>query len=222
MMWEDADVASTRTSPPPAPAKGTRLSSEERRSSLLDVAKELVTATGSDEVTMGNVAERAGVTRMLVYKHFENREDLLVELYRREAKQLDRTIRAAVVAAPDGFEPKLRAFIVAVVEAIDEHGPFFNPLRSIGRDQGARQDRRGWDRRTSSYFVDLAVRDLGVDPDAATTVLGVMLTGVQSLIAQAGSRRGRDRRAELIDTFVLATVGALVHVSDRAGHETGR
>lgn len=219
-VWEDVAVPSSRTTTA-APPKGARLSSEERRAALLDVAKDLVTAGGPDEVTMGNVADRAGVTRMLVYKHFENRDDLLVELYRREAKKLDRWIQAAVLAAPDGFEAKLRAFTVAVVEAVDAHGPFFSPLRSVRRDPSARRDQRSWDRRTSSYFVDLAVRDLGVDRDAATVTLGVMLTGVQSLIVQAASQRNRNRRAELVDTFVTATVGALAHLADQAGQTTG-
>ena len=36
---------------------------------------------------MGVVADRAGVTRALVYKHFANKHDLLVALYRREKRR---------------------------------------------------------------------------------------------------------------------------------------
>ncbi|HAS09590.1 MAG TPA: hypothetical protein DCS55_03590, partial [Acidimicrobiaceae bacterium] len=70
-----------------------RLSADERRQALLDVAKAVVNESGPDAVTMGAVAERADVTRALVYKHFENKDALLLELYRREASALDRSIR---------------------------------------------------------------------------------------------------------------------------------
>ena len=49
---------------------------------------------GPAAVTMGTVADRAEVTRALVYKHFDNRDDILATLYRREAAALDRQLRA--------------------------------------------------------------------------------------------------------------------------------
>lgn len=190
-----------------------RLSGDERRSLLLDVTKEIVTEAGPTAVSMGSVAERADVTRALVYKHFDNKEALLTELYRREARLLDRHIRRIVESAPDGFEPKLRAFVGASLDAVDEHGPFFAPLRGVGRDRGARQEHRAWDRRTTGYFVSLAVRDFGVDKDTATTVLAVLFSGIQSLLSQMRSRPGPGRRQFLEDTYVATTLGALAHLA---------
>ena len=111
---------------------GERMSADGRRAALLDVAKALVKEVGPHAVTMGLVADRARVTRALVYKHFDNSDDLLHALYKREARGLDHHIRAVVEAAPDGFEPKLRAFIGATLDAAEEHGPFFTPLRAAG------------------------------------------------------------------------------------------
>ena len=130
------------------------MSADDRRTTLLDVTKVLVSEGGPGTVTMGLVAERAGVTRALVYKHFANRDDILRALYRREAERLDRAIRAQVVAAPDGFEPKLRAFIGVTLDATEEHAPFFTPLREAGAGKGrtVRGDRRSRDRRTVDYF----------------------------------------------------------------------
>lgn len=190
-----------------------RLSGDERRSLLLDVTKEIVTEAGTAAVSMGSVAERAEVTRALVYKHFDNKEALLAELYRREARQLDRHIRRIVEAAPDGFEPKLRAFVGASLGAVDEHAPFFAPLRGVGRDRGARQEHRSWDRRTSGYFVSLAVRDFGIEKETATTVLAVLFSGIQALLSQMRSRPGPGRRQFLEDTYVATTVGALRHLA---------
>lgn len=196
----------------PSPGGSTtpeRLNADERREALLDVAQVLVTEGGPRNVTMGTVAERADVTRALVYKHFANKSDILAALYRREAARLDRALRRQVADAPEGFEAKLRAFIHAVVEAVGTHEALFAPLRSFGRDSINRREQRAWDRRTLAYFTDLAVADLGMDEDAARAALGILLSGTSSLLTQAQGRRDPARLAFLEDIFVTMTLAAL-------------
>lgn len=80
------------TEPPPR----RRLSKPDRHAQLLDVARELIRDAGTDELTLGRLAERAGVTKPLVYDHFGDRAGLLAELYRAfEARQRD-TLEAAI------------------------------------------------------------------------------------------------------------------------------
>jgi AcrR family transcriptional regulator len=193
-----------------------RLSADERREALLDVAKVLIDEVGPGAITMGVVADRAGVTRALVYKHFANKHDLLVALYRREARRIDRAIRAEVDAAPEQFEPKLRAFIGATLDLLDEHGPFFTPLREAGADQTARGDQRGRDQRTVRYFAGLAEREFGIEPHTARSVIAVLFSGIRSLRAQMRSRPGDAQRAFLLDTYVEMTIGALTRLAERA------
>lgn len=59
-----------------------KLSRAERRIQLLDTALLIVQEEGADRLTMGRLAERAGVSKPVAYDHFRTREDLLVELYR--------------------------------------------------------------------------------------------------------------------------------------------
>ncbi len=190
-------------------ATSDRLSADERRETLLDVAKDLLDDGDPRAVTMGTVAERAEVTRALVYKHFDNRDDILAALYRREAAQLDREIRRAVIDAPDGFEPKLRAFIASVLEAVGTHGAFFAPLRSFGTGTDFRREQRSWDRRTLGYFTSLAVRDLGVDDREARVALAVLFSGISALLDRARIRPGPEAWGELEDTYVRMTIAAL-------------
>lgn len=56
------------------------------RSALLDAAEELLLDEGYSAVTSRRVAERAGANSGLVYYYFESMEDLLVELFRRNAE----------------------------------------------------------------------------------------------------------------------------------------
>src|SRR5215210_6602114 len=97
-------------------AANGRLAHSERRGALLDVAADLVTRGDIESVTMETVAERAGVSRSLVYKHFANREDLLAALYEREAALLHDELAHAVEAATT-LEEMFRALIRGALRA---------------------------------------------------------------------------------------------------------
>ena len=74
---------------------GGRLQSSARRDALLEAAVALVRTKGVQVVSMETVAERAGVSRPLVYKHFANRDEILAAAYRREAARLQLFQRAS-------------------------------------------------------------------------------------------------------------------------------
>jgi AcrR family transcriptional regulator len=58
-----------------------RLSREQRRRQLLDMAWQLVREEGTEALSLGRLAEQAGVTKPVVYDHFETRTGLLAALY---------------------------------------------------------------------------------------------------------------------------------------------
>lgn len=63
-----------------APAR--RLSKDARRTQLLDTAQRIVREEGVDRLTLGHLATAAGVSKPVVYDHFETRSALLIALYR--------------------------------------------------------------------------------------------------------------------------------------------
>lgn len=58
-----------------------RLTREQRARQLLDVAWALVGEEGTDALTLGRLAEAAGVTKPVAYDHFVTRNGLLAALY---------------------------------------------------------------------------------------------------------------------------------------------
>lgn len=76
-----------------------RLTSNERREQLLRVAAELFARTGYEATTMDQVATAAGVTKPLLYQHFESKHALYEELVTSAAARL--LERLAVAASPD-------------------------------------------------------------------------------------------------------------------------
>ena len=86
---------------------GRRLDSSSRRDMLLDIAAEIALTDGPDAVSMEAVAERAGVSRPLVYKHYASRDELLGAVYRRAARDLHRQLVAEVEADVDAVLAQL-------------------------------------------------------------------------------------------------------------------
>jgi AcrR family transcriptional regulator len=61
------------------------MSATQRREQLLDVTKTLVGEQGFHEVSIEAIAKRAGITRPVIYAHFEDLDALLDAMLQREA-----------------------------------------------------------------------------------------------------------------------------------------
>ncbi|NSX09655.1 TetR/AcrR family transcriptional regulator [Pseudomonas lini] len=94
-----------------SPQPRRRMSREERQRQLLDVAWQLVREEGTDGLTLGRLAELAGVTKPVVYDHFTTRPGLLAALY----QEFDARQTALMDAALQTSEPTLasKAMVIA-------------------------------------------------------------------------------------------------------------
>ncbi|GAA2744288.1 TetR/AcrR family transcriptional regulator [Kitasatospora cinereorecta] len=97
-----------------------RLSPDERRAQLLAVAAQLFAAQPYDDVLMEDVAEQAGVSRALLYRHFPSKRDLFAALYRQAAEQL---------LAKTRFDPA-DTLVEQLVEGLDAHIEYFAENRN--------------------------------------------------------------------------------------------
>jgi AcrR family transcriptional regulator len=88
-----------------------RLSREDRLRQLLDIAWRIARDEGTEALTLGRLAEQAGVTKPVVYDHFGTRGGLLIALY----KEFDARQTEIMDAALKGGEPTLenRATVIA-------------------------------------------------------------------------------------------------------------
>ncbi len=78
--------------------RGQRLSPAERRAQILEAATKLLSQEGLDAVRIRAVAEAAGVSPPVVYRHFFSRDDLIAalaeELGRRNQAVLERVVES--------------------------------------------------------------------------------------------------------------------------------
>jgi AcrR family transcriptional regulator len=63
------------------------MSASQRREQLLDVTKQLVGEQGFHDLSIEAIAKRAGITRPVVYAHFEDLDALLEAMLEREARR---------------------------------------------------------------------------------------------------------------------------------------
>jgi AcrR family transcriptional regulator len=202
----------------PAQASRGRLAGEARRESLVDAAAELINEDSIDEVSMETVAQRAGVSRALVYKHFSNRGEILAAVYRREAALLHDQM-ARQVAASASVEDMFRTLIRSSMRATRERGPLFASLRSAGawsRQVGREQRSRDVD--TSRAFARRAIRELDLDPRTAKPAISLLLGLVDQVLAQFRANP-TPANQELLEatymTIVNSTLGALARSNAR-------
>ena len=186
----------------PDVGEAARLTRGERRDALLDAAVELVTSGDIASVSMEAVAERAGVSRPLVYKHFANRSELLAAVYRREAKGLHRQL-AREVGAADSVEGMFRTLIHGALHAAGERGRVFTALRSAGAwNRELRHEQRARDVDTVRAFAARAEGELGIDRREATAATATLLATIEPVLAQWRLRPTPEHAALLEDIYM--------------------
>lgn len=191
-----------------------RLTHADRRDTLLDSAVALIAHGDADAVTMEAVAEHAGVSRPLVYKHFANRTELLQALYARESKQLHRSLSAAVSAATT-LEDMFRALVRGSLDAQATRGATFAILRATGRTDERRREQRRRDRRTMQYFVEQAVAQFGLGDKEAQAAVGIMLGAIEPVLLAWRGRPTAEQARLLEDTYVTLVMGGLSALAQR-------
>jgi AcrR family transcriptional regulator len=201
----DASAPGTRATAP----DGRRLTHADRRDALLDAAAGLVVSTDVDEISMESVADAAGVSRALVYKHFPNRQELLSAVYEREAALLHARISAGVAAA-ENLTSMIRALVHGALEAQASRGTTIAALAAGGgrtTEHQALQRRR--DGRTLRYFARRAVTELGLNEAEATAACAISLGAIQSVLARWRLRPTKANAALLEHIYVTTTMAGL-------------
>src|ERR1700757_1394926 len=83
------------------PLRGQRLPRQARRKQLLGAAQEVFVAQGYHAAAMDDIAERAGVSKPVLYQHFPGKLDLYVALIDKHCEALVESTRTALDATTD-------------------------------------------------------------------------------------------------------------------------
>ena len=164
--------------------RGTRMPRRERRAQLLESALEVFVAQGFHAAAMDDIAERAGVSKPVLYQHFPGKLELYLALLDLSCDEIIDNCRQALDSTQDN---KMR--VAATMEAFFEYvagdtGAFRLVFESDLTNEPA--VRAQVDRVTSQCATMIAhvIHDDTGLPDEASRLLAVSLVGMAQVSAR--------------------------------------
>jgi AcrR family transcriptional regulator len=203
------------------PARGTRLPRSVRREQLLGAAQEIFVANGYHAAAMDDIAERAGVSKPVLYQHFPGKLDLYVALLDQHADMLQARVRAALDSTTDNHE-RVAGCIRAYFDFVDDPGGAFRLVfESDLRNEPAVRERVERSlQRSVEAIADTIARDTGLQRGDAE-LLSCGLTGVAEISARwwlaSADQIPKERAIELIQALAWRGISGYPRVSDPHG-----
>ncbi|PSJ60494.1 TetR/AcrR family transcriptional regulator [Kumtagia ephedrae] len=184
-----------------------KLPRAERREQLLETAQAIMGETGTDALTLGYLAERAGVSKPIAYEHFGTRAGLLIAICSAYDKRQMQAQREALAAGGETLEDVASIFASSYVSCVLDMGPAmgaaFAALSATEETADFRQSlRRGYVERYREGFS----RFVELPPNDTAVLLGCL--GAAEALAQdaAAGRVSRDEAVEALAGMFTATL----------------
>ena len=98
-----------------------RLSGEERRAAILDSALAVFAERGYHATSIDDIAREGGVSKALIYEHFDSKQKLYEELLEQHAGELFERLAAAMEQAGDSGAARLASGLDAFYRFVEEH-----------------------------------------------------------------------------------------------------
>ena len=186
-------IRTMSTSEKPTIGDKARLPRDERRAILLTAALEVFTAAGYHSAAMDEIADRAGVSKPVLYQHFPSKLDLYLAVLDLHIDSLVFEIQKAISSTPDNAQ-RVRATVVAYFTFIENEGEAFRLLfesdMSVEPQVRERLNRMTYD--CAAAVSGVISNDTGL-PKEVAMMLGVGLIGY----AQVTARHWLDRDSKL-------------------------
>jgi AcrR family transcriptional regulator len=189
----------------------TRLPATARREQILDVALVVLGRAGYHGASMNDIADAAGVTKPVLYQHFDSKRDLFHALLDEVGTRLLTAITVATADASDGKSQTERGFQAYFRWVANDHDAF-----RLLFGGGARRDdefntavRRITDLAASSIAPLIAV---DIDPEQRRTIAHALVglaEGASRLLVDRGDTFDPDEVARTVSRLAWAGLRAL-------------
>ena len=167
-----------------AAGRPVRLPRSARRKQLLAAAQEVFVAQGYHAAAMDDIAERAGVSKPVLYQHFPGKLELYRALLTTYADALVDQVSAALAASSDN-EERVQAAVAAYFDFVAGQGKAYRLI--FGTDLRGEPEAatvvEGAARRCIDLVADAVTTDAGLDASRAR-LLAVGLVGLSQVAAQ--------------------------------------
>ena len=179
---------------------------DERRALLLSAALEVFTQAGYHQAAMDEIADRAGVSKPVLYQHFPSKLDLYLAVLDLHIDRLVFEIQKAIASTPENVA-RVQATVAAYFNFIDSEGEAFRLLfesdMNVEPAVRERLNRMTYDCAAAvSAVISL---DTGL-PQEAAMMLGVGLIGSAQVTArhwlERDSKLSREQAQRLVSNVI--------------------
>ena len=195
-MTTDPATARDVTVAAAARPRGSRLPRPARRTQLLQAAREVFVAQGYHASAMDDIAERAGVSKPVLYQHFPGKYELYLALVDQNAAEIITAVRQALASTAD-HKQQVAATVSAFFEFIDREGESFKLIfeSDLTNDRAVQE-------RVTAVSLEVAraiaevIRKAADVTDEDAEMLGIALGGMANVTARYWLRTGRQMPRE--------------------------
>lgn len=176
--------------------RGQRLPRSARRAQLLAAAQAAFVESGYHSAAMDDIAERAGVSKPVLYQHFPGKLELYLALLDERAHELETAVRTALASQGSNKE-RVFATVAAYFDFVGREGQAFRLLFESDLINVAEVSSRidGAFTRCGEAFADAIAADTTM-PRADAMVLAMALTGMAQMAARNWATFGTIGQAE--------------------------
>jgi AcrR family transcriptional regulator len=196
--------------------RSPRLPRLARRTQLLGAAQEVFVAQGYHSAAMDDIADRAGVSKPVLYQHFPGKLDLYLALLDQHCETLVGSVRSALESTTDN-KLRVAATMSAYFEFVEhESGAFRLVFESDLTNEPAVRNRVNKAELDCAMLISAVIaEDTGLNPEESM-VLAVGLTGISQVTARywlaAGMPVPRDTAARLISQLAWRGIADFPHL----------
>lgn len=186
---------------------------EQRRETLIETGLDCLAEDGLSGVSVRSICAHSRLTPRYFYENFTDLDELLVAVVDSVAAEVAAAALAAVAAAPDDVEMRVRAAIGAGYAVVADDRRKANALLVAAAGHGPLQDRR---REIVLQYAELAIANLpplgamtATDRKAAKGTALFLMGGAAELICAVLSGSLRLSRAAVVDRLTTLWVAVL-------------
>jgi AcrR family transcriptional regulator len=167
-----------------------RLPAPARREQLLATALEVFARQGFHAASMNDIADAAGVTKPVLYQHFDSKRELYLALLAEVGGRLLRALAAATAGTSDGKLRTERGFAAYFRWVAEDHDSFLLLFGSgARRDEEFAEAVRDVERQIAAAIAPLITA--GIEPDHRRTI-AYALVGLAEGASRELVQRGVD------------------------------
>jgi AcrR family transcriptional regulator len=164
--------------------RGARLPRNARRAQLLAAAQDIFAANGYHAAAMDEIAERAGVSKPVLYQHFPGKRELYLALLEQQVDELADRVAQAMAATDDNHQ-RVNAAVGAYFDFIDAEGEAFRLVfeSDLRNDDEVRATVDRGTRAAVEAIAEVIAADTGHDSERSL-LLASGLTGLAETSAR--------------------------------------